>query len=55
MSNLKIKKILFLTSIMIILKVPTIIYKKNVLGIQFHPEKSGENGIEFLKEIINKY
>ena len=37
------------------IKIPSIIFNKNVLGIQFHPEKSGENGIEFLKEIINKY
>ena len=37
------------------IKIPSVIYNKNVLGIQFHPEKSGENGIEFLKEIIAKY
>lgn len=27
--------------------------KNNVMGIQFHPEKSGEIGLEFLKSIIN--
>ena len=36
------------------IKIPSIIYDKNVLGIQFHPEKSGENGIEFLREIIRE-
>ena len=36
------------------IKIPSIIFEKNVLGIQFHPEKSGENGIEFLREIINE-
>ena len=35
--------------------IPSIIFQKNVLGIQFHPEKSGENGIEFFNELIKKY
>ena len=26
---------------------------KNVIGFQFHPEKSGINGLEFLKIFIN--
>lgn len=55
MSNLENKKNIISHINYDNIKVPTIIYKKNVLGIQFHPEKSGENGIEFLKEIINKY
>jgi len=29
------------------------IKKKNILGIQFHPEKSGKIGLNFLKEIID--
>ena len=28
--------------------------KKNILGIQFHPEKSGKNGLNFLKIITSK-
>ena len=34
------------------LKIPSIIYKKKYLGLQFHPEKSGENGLCILKDII---
>ena len=37
--------------------VPAIVRKKNVYGIQFHPEKSGETGLNILKaykEIIEK-
>lgn len=30
------------------------IYSKNIIGMQFHPEKSGENGINFFKKIINE-
>lgn len=29
--------------------IPSIISSGNVLGCQFHPEKSGKNGLEFLK------
>ena len=32
---------------------PSIIYKKNIIGTQFHPEKSQENGIQFLKNFYN--
>jgi len=38
-------------------KVPAIVRKDNVYGIQFHPEKSGETGLNILKaykEIIDK-
>ena len=28
--------------------------KKNILGTQFHPEKSGENGLEFLKNLAKQ-
>jgi glutamine amidotransferase len=37
------------------LKYPAIIYKKNIIGTQFHPEKSGEIGLKFLKEVINNF
>lgn len=31
-----------------------IIKKKNIIGLQFHPEKSGNIGLEFIKELINE-
>jgi glutamine amidotransferase len=37
--------------------IPAIVRNKNVYGIQFHPEKSGETGLNILKaytEIIEK-
>ena len=33
-------------------KIPSIVYKKNHLGLQFHPEKSGKTGLKLLKDII---
>jgi imidazole glycerol-phosphate synthase subunit HisH len=35
--------------------IPAIVMKDNVLGCQFHPEKSGNNGLNFLKNVINKW
>ena len=35
--------------------VPAIIMKNNILGCQFHPEKSGQNGLYFLKNAIDKW
>jgi len=32
---------------------PAIIAKENVVATQFHPEKSGENGLEFYKEFLS--
>lgn len=32
---------------------PSIVKKGNIWGVQFHPEKSGKNGIEFLRRWIN--
>ena len=34
------------------LKLPAIIQKENVIGFQFHPELSGNSGIEIFKNII---
>ncbi|WP_044641977.1 imidazole glycerol phosphate synthase subunit HisH [Risungbinella massiliensis] len=33
-------------------KIPAIIQQNNVIGIQFHPEKSGENGLRILKQAL---
>lgn len=33
-------------------KFPSIIEKKNLVGVQFHPEKSGKNGLIFLKNFL---
>lgn len=35
------------------LKIPAIIEQDNVLGCQFHPEKSGNVGLNILKEFLN--
>ena len=35
-----------------ILEFPSIVKSNNILGIQFHPEKSSFNGINLLKKII---
>lgn len=34
-------------------KFSSVIKKENVIGCQFHPEKSGKTGILFLKDLIN--
>ncbi len=33
-------------------KFPTIVQNKNIIGIQFHPEKSHKNGMNILKKYI---
>ena len=35
--------------------IPSIIKSKNIIGCQFHPEKSGQNGLNFLKKITKLY
>lgn len=30
-------------------KIPAIVKKNNIIGFQFHPEKSGDNGLQLLK------
>jgi glutamine amidotransferase len=32
-------------------KVPAVIRKDNIIGMQFHPEKSGKTGLKLLKNI----
>jgi len=34
------------------IKFPAIVKQKNLFGIQFHPEKSNQNGFELLKKIL---
>ncbi len=34
------------------IKINAIITKENIVGLQFHPEKSGEVGLQFLKNFI---
>ena len=34
--------------------VPAIVKSNNVIGFQFHPEKSGKNGLEILKNTIEE-
>ena len=31
------------------------IQRKNIVGFQFHPEKSGENGVKLIKQYITKF
>jgi len=33
-------------------KINSIVVKENIVGLQFHPEKSGEAGLQFLKNFI---
>lgn len=37
------------------LKVPGVVCHKNVLGCQFHPEKSGEDGLKILKYYLEEF
>jgi glutamine amidotransferase len=35
-------------------KIPAVIEKGNVFGVQFHPEKSGEVGLQIIKNFLSK-
>ncbi len=35
------------------IKISALVAKENILGAQFHPEKSGEVGIKFLKNFLD--
>ena len=37
------------------IKFSSVVIKNNVVGIQFHPEKSGMNGANFLRDLIGIY
>ena len=36
-------------------KVAGIVRKGNVIGTQFHPEKSGEDGLKILKYFVEEF
>ena len=36
-------------------KISAIVGKDNIIGAQFHPEKSGKNGLNFLNTFLKKY
>ena len=38
-----------------IIKFPSIVKKDKIIGIQFHPEKSHQSGIDLLKYILNDF
>ena len=33
-------------------QIPAVIMKDNILGVQFHPEKSGASGLKLLKNFM---
>ena len=35
--------------------IPSIIKKDYIFGLQFHPEKSSDNGLKILEKILTKY
>lgn len=37
------------------LHVPAIVYKDNICGMQFHPEKSGDTGLQLIKNFIDTH
>ena len=36
------------------LSIPAVIQSENILGCQFHPEKSGKNGLTIFKNILSE-
>jgi len=34
------------------IKIPALVHKNNIYGCQFHPEKSGEDGLHFLRSFM---
>ena len=35
--------------------IPVVVKKDNILGYQFHPEKSGRNGLNLLKYFLEEF
>jgi glutamine amidotransferase len=48
------KEVIWATSSYIV-EIPVVISKGNILGIQFHPEKSLFNGVQILKNFYNSF
>ena len=36
-------------------EIPAVVIKENILGVQFHPEKSQENGVKFFNFFIERF
>ena len=53
--NKKLNNDLILGEVNIGKTIPAIIIKDNIIGVQFHPEKSQENGASFLNFFINEF
>jgi len=51
--KLKNDKNLFFGKTKFLTNFPSIIVKNNIMGVQFHPEKSQSNGIKILEKFIN--
>ena len=54
-ANLKDKKMVIGYSDFFEKKITSVIFKSNIIGFQFHPEKSGEIGLELLRETIKYF
>jgi imidazole glycerol-phosphate synthase subunit HisH len=54
-ANLKDKKMIIGYSDFYEKKIASVIFKSNIIGFQFHPEKSGEIGLELLRETIKYF
>ena len=54
MANVKDKKNIVASCKYYNIYIPAIVLKENILGFQFHPEKSGKNGLYLLQQSIKK-
>lgn len=54
-ANLKFKQDLLASSLYENIEYPALVKRNRVIGTQFHPEKSGSIGLDFLKTVIENY